>query len=173
MCIVSNETFLLHFQVVEFARRTMINISFCCVILVNCIIILDVWIRHFQGCQGRPKTVTGKNIVNAFFHNAFFKNWNLNLLRGSVSIRLFPFLLLILCLEAFWYFFLIEATFILFFLNVIRNVHFQKNWSHGENNTWERGTKILGKIEIYAYLLFFGYLSLWLLKIKIPDWLQF
>ncbi|KAG8139031.1 hypothetical protein E2320_001837, partial [Naja naja] len=45
-------------EVVGFARRTMISTSFCCVILVNSIITLDVWTLHFQGCQGRLKTVT-------------------------------------------------------------------------------------------------------------------
>lgn len=51
-------------KVVEFARRIMINTYCCCVILVNFIIILVAWIHLLQGCQGRPRTVTGKNALD-------------------------------------------------------------------------------------------------------------
>lgn len=53
-------------KVVEFARRTMINTCCYCVILVNSIIILVAWIHLLQGCQGRPRTVTGKSAVDVF-----------------------------------------------------------------------------------------------------------
>lgn len=50
-------------KVVEFARRTMTNIYCYCVTLANYIIILVVWIHLLQGCQGRLRTVIGKNTI--------------------------------------------------------------------------------------------------------------